>query len=85
MVRRTCKKCGGEMIYDKDRRFYYTIMFLLAGGCMMWIPILGWLGAPICFIIALLYLVCPVRYYTECKDCGAIEMLTKKEYEEVMK
>ena len=85
MTRRRCKKCNGEMIYDKHGRFYYTIMFLLVGGCMMWIPFIGWLGAPICFILALLYLVCPVRYYTECKDCAAIEMLTKKEYEEVMK
>ena len=85
MTRRTCKKCNGEMIYDKHGRFYYTIMFLLVGGCMMWIPFIGGLGAPICFIIALLYLVCPVRYYTECKDCGTVEIITKEEYEEVTK
>ena len=85
MARRKCKKCNGEVIYKKYARFTYTLVFFLAGGCMMWIPFIGWLGAPICFMLALLSLVCPVRYYTECKDCGAIEMLTKKEYEEAVK
>ena len=85
MARKKCKKCNGDVVYKKYGRFTYTLAYFFAGGCMMWIPILGWIGAPICFIIALLYLVCPVRYYTVCKDCGAIEMLTKEEYEEVIK
>ena len=85
MARRTCKKCNGEVVYKKHGRFFYTTIFFLAGGCMMWIPFIGWLGALICFIIALLYLVCPVRYYTECKDCGEVVNITKEEYEEVVK
>ena len=85
MARRKCKKCNGEVIYKKYARFTYTLVFFLAGGCMMWIPVIGWLGALICFIFALLSLVCPVRYYTECKDCGAVEIINKEEYEEVVK
>ena len=85
MARKKCKKCNGDVVYKKHGRFFYTTIFFLAGGCMMWIPILGWIGAPICFILALLALICPVCYYTECKDCGALENITKEEYEEVMK
>ena len=85
MTRRTCKKCNGEVIYKKYARFTYTLIYVLAGGCVLWIPFIGWLGAPICFILAALSVCCPVRYYTECKDCGAVEMLTKEEYEEVVK
>ena len=85
MARKKCKKCNGDVVYKKYRRFTYTLAYFFAGGCMMWIPILGWIGAPICFILALLALICPVCYYTECKDCGALENITKEEYEEVMK
>ena len=85
MARKKCRKCNGDVVYKKYGRFTYTLAYFFAGGCMMWIPILGWIGAPICFILALLALICPVRYYTECKDCDALEYITKEEYEEVMK
>ena len=85
MARRKCKKCNGEMIYDKHGRFYYTTIFLLVGGCMMWIPFIGWLVAPICFIIALLMLFCPPHYFVKCKDCGEVVNITKEEYEEAVK
>ena len=85
MARRTCKKCGGEMIYDKHKRGYYTIMFLLGGACMMWIPFIGWLAAPLCFILAIVMLACPAHYFVQCKDCGAVVNITKKEYEEAVK
>ena len=85
MTRHRCIKCGGEVIYKKCGRFFYTTMFLLAGGCMMWIPIIGWVAAPTCFIIALLMLACPTHYFVQCKDCGTVVNITKEEYEEVTK
>ena len=85
MARKKCKKCNGDVVYKKYARFTYTLAFFFAGGCMMWIPILGWIGAPICFIFALLMLFCPTHYFIQCKDCGALENITKEEYEEVMK
>ena len=85
MARRTCKKCGGDVVYKKYGKFTFTLMFFLAGGCMMWIPILGWIGAAICFIIALLMLFCPPHYFVKCKDCGEVVNITKEEYEEVTK
>ena len=85
MKRRTCKKCNGDVVYKKHGRFTYPLVFFLAGGCMMWIPFIGGLGAAICFILALLSLFFPASYYTECKDCKAVEIITKEEYEEVVK
>ena len=85
MARKKCKKCNGYVVYKKNGIFTDTLAFFFAGGCMMWIPILGWIGAPICFIFALLMLFCPTHYFIQCKDCGAVETITKKEYEEVMK
>ena len=85
MVRRTCKKCNGEVVYKKHGRFFYTTIFFLAGGCMMWIPFIGWLAAPLCFILALVMLFCPPHYFVQCKDCGEVVNITKKEYEEAVK
>ena len=85
MARRTCKKCGGDVVYKKYGKFTFTLMFFLAGGCMMWIPILGWIGAAICFILALVMLFCPTMYIAQCKDCGAVENIDEEQYEEVTK
>ena len=85
MKRRTCKKCNGDVVYKKHGKFTYPLVFFLAGGCMMWIPFIGWLGTPICFILSLLTLCCPSHYFIQCKDCGAVENITEKEYEEVIK
>ena len=83
MTRRRCKKCNGDMIYTKMGRGSYTCMFLLIGGCMMWIPIIGWIGAPICFILALVMLFTPPHYFARCPRCGEIVEISKIEYEEV--
>ena len=85
MARRTCKKCNGEVVYKKHGRFFYTTIFSLAGGCMMWIPFIGWLAAPLCFILALVMLACPVHYFVQCVRCGEVVNITKEEYEEVVK
>ena len=85
MARRTCKKCNGEVIYKKYTRFTYTLIYVLAGGCVLWIPFIGWLGAPICFILALVMLACPVHYFVQCVRCGEVVNITKEEYEEVVK
>ena len=85
MSRRKCKKCNGDMVYTKMGKGSWSLMFLLAGGCMMWIPIIGWVAAPTCFIIALLMLACPTHYFVQCKDCGTVVNITKEEYEEAVK
>ena len=85
MKRRTCKKCNGAVVDKKHGNFTYSLAFFLAGGCMMWIPFIGWLAAPICFILALVMLFCPPHYFVKCKDCGEVVNITKEEYEEVVK
>lgn len=85
MTRRKCRKCNGDVEYCKMGRGSLSLIFFLTGGCMMWIPILGWIAAPICFISAILMLLVPTCYYTKCVRCDNIEGITKEEYEEVMK
>ena len=85
MTRRKCRKCNGDMEYCKMSRGSYTFIFLLIGGCMMWIPIIGWIGAPICFILAILMLLVPTHYFARCVRCGEVVNITKEEYEKIMK
>lgn len=85
MTRRKCKKCDGDVEYCKMGRGSLSFIFFLTGGCMMWIPILGWIAAPICFILAILMLFVPTYYYTKCVRCGNVVGITKEEYEEVMR
>ena len=85
MARKKCKKCNGDVVYKKYGRFTYTLAYFFAGGCMMWIPILGWIGAPLCFLLALVMLVAPTQYFARCPRCGEVVTITKKEYEEVTK
>lgn len=85
MTRRKCRKCNGDVEYCKMGRGSYSLIFVLVGGCMMWIPILGWIGAPICFILAILMLFTPTHYFVRCVRCGEVTNITKEEYEEVTK
>ena len=85
MTRRKCRKCNGDMEYCKMGRGSYTFIFLLIGGCMMWTPIIGWIGAPICFILAILMLLVPTHYFARCVRCGEVVNITKEEYEKIMK
>lgn len=84
-MRRRCKKCNGDVKYCKMGRGSYSFIFFLIGGCMMWIPIIGWIGAPICFILAILMLLVPTHYFVKCVRCGEVVNITKEEYEEVTK
>lgn len=84
-MRRRCKKCNGDVEYCKMARGSYSFIFFLIGGCMMWIPIIGWIGAPICFILAILMLLVPTHYFVKCVRCGEVVNITKEEYEEVMR
>lgn len=84
-MRRRCKKCNGDVVYCKMGRGSYSFIFFLIGGCMMWIPIIGWIGAPICFILAILMLLVPTHYFVKCVRCGEVVNITKEEYEEVMR
>ena len=85
MTRRRCKKCNGDMEYCKMGRGSYSFIFFIIGGCMMWIPIIGWIGAPLCFILAILMLFMPTHYFAKCVRCGEVVNITKEEYEKVMK
>lgn len=83
MTRRKCRKCNGDVEYCKMGRGSYSFIFLVIGGCMMWIPIFGWIGAPICFILAILMLFVPTHYFAKCVRCGEVVNVTKEEYDEI--
>mgnify|MGYP004614988109 FL=1 len=83
MTRRKCKKCNGDMEYCKMGKGSYTPIFILTGVFMMCIPILGWIGALICFILAILMLFVPTHYFAKCIRCGNFVRITKEEYKKV--
>lgn len=84
-MRKTCKKCGGKVIYKKFSKFIYSFGYLMMCGLCMWIPIFGWILAPIFFLASIILLFFPRMYVGTCKDCGEVVFLTKKEYERMMK
>ena len=85
MKRLTCKKCNGDMVYNKTSRGTRFIVLFAMAGISMWIPIIGWVAAPILLICAFLSLLGGTTYTATCKDCKTVVVLTKEEYEEVMK
>ena len=58
----------------------------LAGGCLLWIPIIGWIGAPIAFILGTIFLVIGIiavivgGAVIQCSHCNSTYNLTKSEY-----
>lgn len=74
-----CRECGEYIDVGKKGIGLVEagILFLLTGGVMVWIPILGWLTAPILFIAGLVFLPIGIvvscmssSYIGTCKNCG---------------
>ena len=83
-----CPKCNSEatMSTIASTLIGLGIILLLAGGCLIWIPILGWICAPISIILGLVFIVVGLVYIPiggatiNCKSCNSKFKLTKAEY-----
>jgi len=46
---------------------------LFMGGCLLWIPVVGWVLAPFCFLLAVVFWVFALipsgRISFQCKNC----------------
>ena len=79
---RYCSNCGGTKLkYEENMGGVKGfIASLLAFGTLIWIPILGWIAAPICLVWGIGSLAKPTTYTVICKDCGKKEIATKEQY-----
>ena len=88
-----CPKCGQQATVTSASSTFYTvgIASLLTGGCLLWIPILGWIAAPIAFIISIVSIVLGIissftsGAIVECEYCKTKYTLTKEEYKRYKK
>ena len=82
--RKMCKKCNGNMEYIKSTPGARVFGCILGCSFSLWIPILGWILAPIFLIAALFAWRGGTKYRAKCKDCGFEIVITKEHYEEIM-
>ena len=88
-----CPKCGKQAKITSVSSTCYTIgvASLLAGGCLLWIPIIGWIGAPLAFILGTIFLVIGIiaamigGAVIQCSHCNSTYNLTKSEYKKFKK
>lgn len=83
-----CPKCGegAEMHSTSASMFIYMVVSLLCLGVSVWIPILGWICAPIFIMMAIVFFIAAIiGLFTggakiECKNCNSKYKLTKEEF-----
>lgn len=85
-----CPKCGegAEMHSTSANMFICMVVSLLCFGVSVWIPVLGWICAPIFIIMAIVFFIAAIiGLFTggakiECKNCNSKYKLTKEERKE---
>ena len=82
--RKMCRKCNGNMEYRKSTPGMRCFTLFCMAGISMWIPVLGWILAPILLIAAVFGLFGGTKYRAKCNDCGFEIVITKEHYEEIM-
>jgi len=67
-----CPKCGSANTH-KIGPGVLGFASLFAGGCLLWIPVVGWVLAPLCFILAVFFwlsaLIPSGRISFQCRAC----------------
>lgn len=75
----TCPKCGG----NKMSPVPLWLVFLISGSCLLWIPIVGWVLAPIFLIAAAVMPLLPKGgIFIRCNDCKHTFPVKKDKYKE---
>lgn len=77
-----CSNCRSKNTHiHKTNGIAFGIGCILASGVCLWVPIIGWIAAPLLFIFGLIAMIVRYAYSLECNDCGHIESLRKEEFE----
>ena len=67
------------------------VILMLTSGCCFWVPILGWVMAPVFAFAAVVSLICSIlgaytkTYTLTCKDCNSKYKIDKSEYNKIAK
>lgn len=88
-----CPKCGKQATIKSASSIFFSAgaILWLAGGCLLWIPIIGWIGAPLAFILGTIFLVIGIiavivgGAVIQCSHCNSTYNLTKSEYKKFKK
>ena len=88
-----CPKCGEQASIKSASSIFFSAgaILQLAGGCLLRIPVLGWIGAPITFILGTIFLVIGIiavivgGAVIQCSHCNSTYNLTKSEYKKFKK
>lgn len=88
-----CPKCGKQATIKSASSIFFSAgaILWLAGGCLLWIPVLGWICAPLAFLIGIVFIVLGIissltaGAIVECENCKTKYTLTKEEYKKYKK
>lgn len=88
-----CPKCGQQALITTTSSglIGLGVITLLARGCLIWIPVLGWVCAPVAFILGFAFIVLGIisaiigGAKIECEHCKSKYKLTKSEYKDFMR
>ena len=88
-----CPKCGKQATIKSASSIFFSAgaILWLEGGCLLRIPIIGWIGAPLAFILGTIFLVIGIiaamigGAVIQCTHCNSTYNLTKTEYKEFKK
>lgn len=88
-----CPKCGQQASIKSASSIFFSAgaILWLAGGCLLWIPVLGWICAPLAFLIGIVFIVLGIissltaGAIVECENCKTKYTLTKEEYKKYKK
>tara|TARA_Y100000310_G_C20239983_1_gene604180 strand:- start:82 stop:453 length:372 start_codon:yes stop_codon:yes gene_type:complete len=80
-----CKKCGSVNVNKMGPGLLGFIMFMM-GSCCVWIPVIGWILAPVFFVVAIWFWISALlpsgQVMFQCKDCKSFFRVPKSELPE---
>lgn len=87
----SCPKCEQEAIMTtvSAQILSVAIIFLLSFGVAVWVPIVGWICAPIMMLIGIILLIVSLIAKIQgsativCKECNSKFKITKEEYKKM--
>lgn len=74
-----CEKCGS----NKVTKLPMFLILFASAGCMVWIPVIGWILAPLLFLAAIVWAVLPKgKVLMRCEECKHVTAVEKPKYKE---
>lgn len=73
-----CTKCDSNKVQVVPMK----VALFLTGGCLIWVPVIGWIAAPIAWIVMFVLMFTKGHLFrcAECKHAWNVDKGTYKEY-----